>query len=183
LLFFYDALGQPWGIERQHAPGSRVVHLRCSREELLKVPVPVQSAGEMLGFPACSLLADEQCDLPDADDSLMEEMELVRTQQERIAYFQLQDEIAPRPYHHLGGQPRLVQDDMRSRCGALVGGANGREDGRRTSTGTWELLLQLDSDEVPGWEWGDDGSLYFWIDGKDLARERFDRTWTFLQCA
>ncbi|MEM1276698.1 MAG: DUF1963 domain-containing protein [Pseudomonadota bacterium] len=37
------------------------------------------------------------------------------------------------------------------------------------------LLLQLIPDRRLGWQWGDLGSLQFWIDPQDLAAQRFDR--------
>jgi uncharacterized protein YwqG len=44
------------------------------------------------------------------------------------------------------------------------------------------LLLQLDSDLAAGMEWGDAGTLYFWIHQDDLAAWRFDKVWMILQC-
>jgi uncharacterized protein YwqG len=44
------------------------------------------------------------------------------------------------------------------------------------------LLLQLDSDLTAEMEWGDVGTLYFWIHQDDLAARRFDKVWMTLQC-
>lgn len=37
------------------------------------------------------------------------------------------------------------------------------------------LLLQFDSNQGAGMEWGDVGRLYFWIHPDDLRARRFDR--------
>jgi len=43
-------------------------------------------------------------------------------------------------------------------------------------------LLTIDSDEYSGWNWGDDGCLYFLIDDADLKAKRFDRVRMEMQC-
>lgn len=44
-------------------------------------------------------------------------------------------------------------------------------------------LLTIDSDDNPGWMWGDVGLLYFTIAGKDLKARRFDRVRCEMQCS
>lgn len=48
------------------------------------------------------------------------------------------------------------------------------------------LLLQLDTDDAtddcPGWQWGDDGIIYFWISPEDLAGRNFDNVIVILEC-
>lgn len=39
----------------------------------------------------------------------------------------------------------------------------------------WQLLLQLDSDDMTGMRWGDTGRIYFWIRDQDLRQRNFDR--------
>lgn len=46
----------------------------------------------------------------------------------------------------------------------------------------WELLLQLDSDQKGGIDWGDCGRLYFLILKGDLAAKRFDRVFFTAEC-
>lgn len=46
----------------------------------------------------------------------------------------------------------------------------------------WLLLLQLDSDAMLDWSWGDSGRLYFWIHREDLAARRFEQVYMQLQC-
>lgn len=39
----------------------------------------------------------------------------------------------------------------------------------------WKLLLQIDSDNLIGWSWGDWGKLYFFIHEDDLKNHNFDK--------
>jgi uncharacterized protein YwqG len=70
--------------------------------------------------------------------------------------------------------------------GLYCGNASGYEDPRRASleehADDWILLLQLDSDDVGNFMWGDSGMLYYWIRKQDLCELRFDRVWMALQC-
>jgi uncharacterized protein YwqG len=49
------------------------------------------------------------------------------------------------------------------------------------ATASWRLLLQLDTDEQPDWEWGESGRIYFWIRQSDLAENAFAHVWLVLQ--
>ena len=46
----------------------------------------------------------------------------------------------------------------------------------------WRLLLQVDSDERLGTQWGDAGSIYFLVRPDALERRAFERTWLIGQC-
>jgi uncharacterized protein YwqG len=97
-----------------------------------------------------------------------------------------------RPRHQMGGYPGPQQGDaMELECqlvshGLYCGDASGYEDPRAAAlsgdAGSWQLLLQLDSDDAAGVMWGDCGRLYFWIHADDLARRDFSRVWMVLQC-
>jgi len=136
-------------------------------------------------------------DLPDYGDELLNWGGL----SERIKpQFEAYGELGPRistvrekeTYHHLLGQPQLIQGDMRDECqlassDGYVGSAEGYDSDRakelRAGARDWLLLLQLDSeDQAPGWMWGDVGRLYFWIRVQDLRARKFERVWMVLQC-
>ena len=104
----------------------------------------------------------------------------------------------PPPVHRVTGWPWVIQNDnMEAECEASTrrGGVLGKlgdvvraattaespEDGRAVRD-SWQLLLQVDSDEAAGMMWGDSGMLYFWIRKKDLAARRFERVWCVMQC-
>lgn len=46
----------------------------------------------------------------------------------------------------------------------------------------WRLLLQVDSDDAPGYCFGDWGSVYFMMRDTDLASRRWDRARVVVQC-
>jgi uncharacterized protein YwqG len=104
----------------------------------------------------------------------------------------------PPPVHRVTGWPSVIQNDnMEAECEASTrrGGVLGKlgdvvraattaespEDGRAVRD-SWQLLLQVDSDEAAGMMWGDSGMLYFWIRKEDLAARRFERVWCVMQC-
>ena len=60
--------------------------------------------------------------------------------------------------------------------------AGSRKYWTRRGAAEWLLLLQVDSDDVAQWMWGDCGRLYYWIRESDLRGRRFDRIWAILQC-
>ena len=94
--------------------------------------------------------------------------------------------------HEILTYPQLVQDDMRGECQLVTNGIycgepsaydDPRAPGLLQNTSSWQLLLQIDTDEEgPGWMWGDAGRLYFWITLEDLAARRFEKCWLILQC-
>jgi uncharacterized protein YwqG len=114
---------------------------------------------------------------------------------ERDRYFNVMDalggEDANAACHQLLGHPSPIQGDMQLECqlvthGIHLGRAEGFQDPRRAAlepgATSWQLLLQLDSEEGAGMMWGDVGCLYYWIRDEDLERLQFDQVWTVLQC-
>jgi Domain of unknown function (DUF1963) len=51
----------------------------------------------------------------------------------------------------------------------------------RAARDSWQLLLQVDSDDAAGMMWVDSGMLYYWIRKDDLAARRFERVWCVMQ--
>lgn len=94
--------------------------------------------------------------------------------------------------HHLFGHPQEIQEEMQRECqlasnGIYCGDPDRDEDPREVELeagqSDWLLLLQLDSDDNPGWMWGDCGRLYFWIRQDDLSMRRFENAWMVFQCS
>ncbi len=92
--------------------------------------------------------------------------------------------------HHLFGYDFPVQGEMQLQCqlssnGLYHGELSDYEKNRRKElekdTYRWRLLLQIDSDENPGWMWGDAGKLYFWINEDDLKKNNYDDVWMISQ--
>lgn len=105
-------------------------------------------------------------------------------------------EEVPPPWHRLLGWPDIIQGCMAREC-ALIGRGYTSGDGlrnvpeavlretERAFLDEWRLLLQLDGGVSLGdfsLEFGDSGSIYFYIRKEDLAACRFERVWLVLQC-
>lgn len=102
------------------------------------------------------------------------------------------------PAHRIGGYPRPIQSDfMEAECQHawndefapelerprnLASRSEGETDHSPPGFDEWRLLLQLDSDERMGTNWGDGGTLYFWIREQDARAGDFSRVWVTMQC-
>ncbi len=80
--------------------------------------------------------------------------------------------------HQMFGFPAYVQSEfMEADCAKMTTPkfASKPED--------WLLLLQVNTDQVnSNLQWGDMGTLFFWIRKEDLANRRFDRVWMIMEC-
>jgi uncharacterized protein YwqG len=98
-----------------------------------------------------------------------------------------------KPVHHLFGHPQLIQNDWKEEClwqlvqNCALGDVPAKPVseipkalGRMAED--WRLLLQIDSGDLTGMEWGDSGRLYFCIEGPALKSGDFSRVWTVMQC-
>lgn len=92
--------------------------------------------------------------------------------------------------HHLRGGMRALQEGAREHC-VLASRGLTFDDLKKIKSAQqvrelkheeadWVLLLQLDSDELPGFLWADMGRLFFMIHVQDLAARDFDRVWCVL---
>lgn len=120
-------------------------------------PAPDELLEENRFHPA-GLTFAETLSLPAIDSPWSEELALTERWKDYLA---LTDETWP--LHQLLGYPRPIQCDvLRSK--------------------TVRHLLTIDSDEAPGWMWGDAGNLFFTIDETDLKAGRLDRAHCEMQC-
>jgi uncharacterized protein YwqG len=191
LLFFYDAIEQPWGFDPAHAGSFAVIHAP-EREATAVHPWPDDLPAEAQ-FPACGLAAEVTLTIPSWQSVLVEELALEDEQEDLYARL---EEIACSPDRAacralVGGHPDQIQADMALKCamvsaGIYCGGDDGSdEDPRPAFRGVareWRLLLQVPTVAPAGMRWGDDGCIYYWIRKGDLENRRFDRVWTVLQC-
>lgn len=137
----------------------------------------------------CRVQASPELTLPD------DLPDLVYDTPEYNSYRALQEELvgsSGSTHHRLLGHPQVVQNPMELECqlvtnGIYCGSSEGYEGDERKSlesgAADWRLLLQIDSDDAPGWMWGDVGRIYFWIKQQDLALRRFDDVWLIFQCS
>lgn len=183
LLFFYDAVEQPWGYDPKHAGGWAV--------RFVEPGVTLVRSKARGRFDAASVSFGHRLDLPHPLDSLVRPRVETWDPSRRAAYAALPDvHLEPGWDHRLRGHPGLVVADVRAECqlaanGIYAGNAAGYESPEArallpAAPATWTLLLQLDSDEAPDFMWQDTGRLFFMIRHGDLAERRFDRTWLVL---
>ncbi|HVA45568.1 MAG TPA: YwqG family protein [Pirellulales bacterium] len=98
---------------------------------------------------------------------------------------------ADEPVHRFGGYPQEIQGSMELECqlvsnGIYCGNPDGYKDPRADALANgaddWRLLLQVDTDDRLGWEWGDAGRVYFWARQNEIEAGNFERAWSITQC-
>ncbi len=134
---------------------------------------------EKRSYHASKVTCSLEITLPDYsqyDEKASERLGLSRklTDEEEQAYYEIQAQISGTagatrhtPIHRLLGHADTVQWDMSDQ---LPGPAT-----------VWQLLLQVDSDDVPATDWGDTGRIYYWIRREDLQRRDFSQVQLILQ--
>jgi uncharacterized protein YwqG len=140
-------------------------------------------------FTPCVIFTTFEEDLPDPYSRIIEMLKLTKDEQD--AYFHIfEDHIDPRPDHKLLGHAKQWQTDMQLDCQLVSNGisvgtpdwhASPRRDALEAGASNWRLLLQVDTDENTGMQWGDLGSLYYWIKRSSLESRSFEDVWLFLQ--
>ncbi|WP_248360577.1 YwqG family protein [Anaeromyxobacter oryzae] len=181
VLLFYDVDAMPWGFEPADRERFAVLHVpagappRTAPEgatvfptrRLAPVPVRVLPMAEELPGPAF------------AGDGADE------------AYIAHALALSAEPDHRVRGFAGWIQSDAREEAALTASGfptgSPAQVDAARRSAGAlrpeaWRLLLQLDSDPLARFEWGDAGRLYLLARDEDVRERRFDRTWLVLQC-
>jgi len=187
LWFFYDAQQQTFGADPTDRGGWRVIFMNDNFTRLQRHPAPAMLPASSQ-FRACSIVfASEitlsqqpQLEIPNCDWTVAEQ----KKYEDLLSTF-------PTPaaraaiHHRLLGYPDTIQDDMRLECQLTSHGVTDEGDPRmaEVSKGAmdWQLLLQIDSDEHAGMNWGNTGMLYYWIRAAALQARRFDTTWLVLQ--
>ena len=187
LFFFYDADNSPWGFDPKDRGCARVIY---SRNPLAGNPLraPHRDLDEEVRFRSAALAATPEVALPNANCSVFRE--LGATEKELRAYLELTDPLRG-PIHRIGGHPDEIQGDVLLEaqlasngvyCGSTRGYVQGRKTGLAAGVADWRLLLQVDSENRIGMDWGDSGRIYFLIREDDLRHRDFDHVWLILQC-
>lgn len=190
LSFFYDPLQDTWGYDPNDVGSWRVVWTQDKNLEPRPLPTDLPPEGR---FEACEAAFSPDVSLPTWDSMIVESLKLKKRHLKR--YFQVEDRL--RGEADLGtsswllGHADQIQNDMQLECslvtnGLYCGDASGYDDPRSKvfaqEASSWQLLLQLASEEEAAMMWGDAGCLYFWIREQDLAQRNFDKVWMILQC-
>jgi uncharacterized protein YwqG len=90
------------------------------------------------------------------------------------------------PHHRMLGFADVLQDDMREQSLFNSQGITDWEspEARKLAAAeanSWQLLLQIDSDEKSGIQWASAGRLYYWGKDTELRAGQFAQTWVVLQ--
>lgn len=186
LYFFYDVQNENFGELPGAASDFRVIY-HGSSQSLQPATEPDEidddfffeehriSAAVVDSYP---LLQDFDLDSRKISDQVEE------------AEIELREKSTDVSTHQLLGFPNTIQNPMPIECQAAANGiaiTNADYVDRLKSRGLtagiddWVLLLQLDSDDSIGFEWGDAGFLYFWIRHQDLAAKDFSKVWMVFQ--
>jgi len=187
LWFFYDAQQQTFGADPADLGGWRVIFIAGNPRGLQRTPTPARLPASSQ-FKACAITFASEMTL--SQQPKLEIPNLDWTDAEQKQYETLLSTFpnaADRAmvHHRLLGHPDTIQDDMRLECQFASHGVTDIRDPRAAelSKGAmdWQLLLQIDSDEQAGMEWGNTGMLYYWVQSAELQALRFDTTWLVLQ--
>ncbi|MCI8909701.1 MAG: DUF1963 domain-containing protein [Oscillibacter sp.] len=203
LSFFYETVSQRWGYGPEDAGCARVYWFP-NQTALRPAEFPADLE-EYCRFPALPIQGRAVTEYPGYEE-FAGQLDLLKSCQRKgqnpwevfgeFRAAQPDYREVPPPWHRLLGWPDIIQSAIAQEC-ALVsrGYATGRgfqeipEAVLRETEGAfldeWRLLFQLDSGVPAGdfsLEFGDSGSIYFYIQKEDLAARRFDRVWLVLQC-
>lgn len=187
LWFFYDAQQETFGDDPADRGGWRIFFKDSDPGQLQRTPAPAKLPATSRFHPCSVRFASEitltqqpQLEIPGLDWTEAEQKQydgLLSTFPDAADHASI--------HHRLLGYPDTLQDDMRLQCQLLSHGVTDESDPRAAalskSAMDWLLLLQIDSDEHAGMNWGNSGMLYYWIERTDLQQQRFDDTWLVLQ--
>jgi hypothetical protein len=166
-------------------PGACVVRWETGEGAPLEPPADLKPRSRIAPFPLTfqprTSFADERVEIDWRGLTRDEE----RTLEAAILGF-----LSPEPAHQIGGYPGNLQgDDMEVQCAAAAArGGDPRKVGEDDPTPAeleaaqdWRLLLQVDSDPGAGFDWIQNGRLYFWIREADARAGDFTRVFGLAQ--
>jgi uncharacterized protein YwqG len=194
LCFFYDAEHQPWGFDPADHGRWRVLYFDEPETQLVRTENP--QPGDSWQAPMCQVSFSVEWTLPDYGtqrDHGGHDWDWCESVEELAQDLRLQSDDGDfEAMHRLLGHPQTIQNDMRLECelasqGLSCGDPSGFNDPRakalQAGAKDWRLLLQVDSEDAPGWMWGDCGRIYYWMREEDMRQRRWDAAWLVLQCS
>lgn len=198
LYFWYDLFDQPLGFDPKHAGQFRVDYWPDESAELVLRELPIERVGgtvDQENFQhtprrPCKLGFERGLTIPNWE-WIEEHVPGCGGMTDWEQHIELQAEVCgEEPGHQLLGHADAIQRPMEEECQLVTHRITCEHDGKShrvrrvlEGVGDWQLLMQIDSDEEgPGWQWGFDGKLYYWVRKQDLAVRDFSRIWGILQC-
>ena len=187
LWFFYDAQQETYGADPADRGGWQVLFKEGDLTNLQKTPFPAKLPAASK-FNACS--PGFASEITFSQQPPLEISDLDWTDEDQKKYESVLSSFASQtgritPRHRMLGFPDTIQDDMRLQCQLASNGVTDINDPKAAALSKgatdWQLLLQVDTDQVIGMRWGDAGMLYYWIKSADLQTRHFDAGWLVLQ--
>jgi uncharacterized protein YwqG len=184
LYFFFDA-NRYYDDELYKNHGKDSYQVIYSDEDISHLTRAVEPHNLELKYIACRLNFSEILTLPDMDSYWVATVfgwtqdNLFEDEQDKDAYLKLYDQLIHSDSWHnrMFGYPYVIQNDVMLEAEEAAYNLTWDEYSyvqRGDSIKTWQLLLQVDSDDNAGMMWDDVGVLYFCIQAKDLRERRFD---------
>jgi uncharacterized protein YwqG len=186
LWFFYDAKQETYGADPADRGGWSVLYTE-DYSGLQRIAAPAKLPTESQ-FKACTVSFASEVTLsqsPRLDVSNFDWTDdEVKKYETLLSTFPTPEDHGT-VHHQLLGHPQTIQDDMRLECQLASHGVKDIKDPRANelSKGAedWQLLLQIDTDQDIGMNWGDNGMIYYWLKASDLKKSDFDDAWLVLQ--
>jgi uncharacterized protein YwqG len=201
ISFFFDD-DKGWFLPPTSPPGWRIFHITAPTASLRRRADPWAAKPERRGLFArllgrkpspigqgywpCSATLRRVWTLPDLLSRPGTNMELTDEESDAL-YGDLVEELdtlgLASAGHRLLGAPTPIQGPVElTTAGYSTGAKNPDWDLAESDAPNWRLLLQVDSDDAPGFCFGDWGSLYFMLRSTDLATHRWDRVFVVPEC-
>lgn len=195
LSFFYDLHEQPWGFDPKELGFSKVEYfppnIPLSRYEVPENEIRLKCSSVLFSASlTVPTLGSQAYDILQSQYPFNDEEE---------NYYDLPNQIlanyrqtSSNAHHRLLGHSHNIQGDMQLEAelvtnGLYCGDPSGYNDPRAKTlapfSAQWQLLFQLDSDNIGDFMWGDCGMLYYWIRKSDLQARKFENHWMTMQCS
>lgn len=183
LYFFYDLDAFLWGFDEKDRNGSHVYFYDGPLEHLETRPCP----DGIQRFIPSGLVFSNRIELPEYSSQLIQTS---LSDEEYERYLDLVEELELVVDNKLLGHSNNIQNGMEFQCelvreGIYCGSSAAYQDPRVPELAPgrfdWQLLFQIASNEETEMQWGDEGTLYFWIRTEDLEAHRFEEAWQILQ--
>jgi uncharacterized protein YwqG len=195
LLFFFDALAKPLGLDPSDRGSCRVVHVDADESDLRPDPkdratfseYPLKLSRELM-LPRSWSLHVEALHLDGEEAAAWDEL------RERLAQAQgvELEELKPRWYalHRLLGYPEELGGELELDCELVAAGfkvddshdLDLNQEELNAGASEWRLLLQLSDDEQLATSWSEGfGRLYVWMRERDLRSQNYAAAWAILR--
>lgn len=190
MWFFYDAKEQPWGDSAERG-GWRAIYRDVDAAALRRAEPP-EALPEECRFVPCRARFSPESTLPAYESYGIQALGLDGDEVE--AYTELVGGLGgdDTGRHRLLGHPDVIQNEMETQCeqASRAPYYSYFEEGRRPAKlaelaergRQWRLLLQIDSDDAVGTQWGDIGRIYYWARADSVRELNLDDVWLVLQC-